>query len=116
MALAQIAEIRGRGLIERSARLGQLLLGLLEPAWSHSQLQISVRGAGLMAGVELRRSNGSPATSESLAVIKEMLRRGFILLPEGEFSNVIGLTPPLVISERQLTAAVRTLKRVIADL
>ena len=38
-----------------------------------------------------------------------MLQRGFILLPEGEHSNVIGFTPPLTISPSQLQAAVNGL-------
>jgi len=31
-----------------------------------------------------------------------MLHRGYILLPEGEDSNVIGFTPPLTITRAQL--------------
>ena len=42
-----------------------------------------------MAGLELLNKNGSPATELSLRVIKELLHRGFIFLPEGERSNVI---------------------------
>jgi 4-aminobutyrate aminotransferase-like enzyme len=116
MALAHIAEIQSRRLVAASARLGKSLTNLLRSELKHPRLQMSVRGAGLMVGVELSRSKGPPPTSETIAAIKEMLRRGFILLPEGEFSNVIAWTPPLVISQRQLTKAVQTLKSVIAGL
>jgi 4-aminobutyrate aminotransferase-like enzyme len=116
MALAHLAEIQTKGLVGASARLGEILSDLLQSELSHARLEILVRGAGLMVGVELRQANGSPATGDTIAVIKEMLRRGFILLPEGEFSNVIALTPPLVISQRQLTRTVQTLKTVVADL
>jgi 4-aminobutyrate aminotransferase-like enzyme len=68
------------------------------------------RGLGLMAGLELRRPDGSPATAESLRVIKEMLHQGFILLPEGEHANVISFTPPLTISEAQLRRTMRALQ------
>ena len=57
----------------------------------------------------MQRSDGSPATTEALAIIKRMLRRGFILLPEGEHSNVISFTPPLTITTAQLRQAVRAL-------
>ena len=114
MALAQIAEIRRRRLPERSARLGVYLLQLLQAQISNPQFQISVRGIGLMAGLELRRLDGSPATAEALQIIKAMLRRGFILLPEGEHGNIIGFTPPLTISEAQLERAVNALQTVLA--
>ena len=67
-----------------------------------------------MAGVELRRHDGSPATAETFAAIKELLQRGFIFLPEGEYGNVIGFTPPLTITKAQLTKAVAALKEVLA--
>ncbi len=45
-----------------------------------------------------------------MRVIKEMLRRGFILLPEGARGNVISFTPPLTISRAELAAAVARLE------
>jgi len=66
----------------------------------------------LMAGVELRRPDGRPAVTEALHTVKAMLQRGYILLPEGEHGNVIGLTPPLTISKAQLKAVVRALAEV----
>ena len=58
--------------------------------------------------------DGSPATSKALHVIKTMLRRGFIFLPEGEHSNVISFTPPLTISKAQLQTAVAALAETLA--
>jgi 4-aminobutyrate aminotransferase-like enzyme len=43
-----------------------------------------------------------------------MLQRGFILLPEGEHSNVIGFTPPLTISPNQLKTTVNALQELLA--
>jgi 4-aminobutyrate aminotransferase-like enzyme len=63
----------------------------------------------LLAGLELRQPDGAPATETALRLIKGMLRRGFILLPEGEHSNVISLTPPLTITREQLWQAIRAL-------
>ena len=114
MALAQIAEIRRLKLCERSARLGELLLAeLVNFRTDHSTLRLSSRGLGLMVGLELRRADGSPAAAESLAAIKALLPRGFILLPEGEHGNVISFTPPLTISEAQLKRTVRELAEVL---
>lgn len=111
MALAQIREIRRRGLVSRSATLGRLLLAelaaLVTPA---ANLRLAARGLGLMAGVELRQAWGGPATEVALGVIKRLLHRGFILLPEGEHSQVISFTPPMTITERQLKSAVQALQ------
>jgi len=114
MALAQINEIRRMKLCERSGRLGAQLLSRLQFKIKNSKLKIAARGCGLMAGLELRNPDGSPATTEALRVIKEMLHRGFILLPEGEHGNVISFTPPLTITEAQLTAAVNALQKVLS--
>jgi 4-aminobutyrate aminotransferase-like enzyme len=116
MALAQIAEIRRRRLPERSARLGVALMGRLRDAryrMRDTGYRIALRGTGLMVGLELRRQNGSPAGAETLRVIKAMLRRGYILLPEGEHANVIGFTPPLTITREQLANTVTTLAEVL---
>lgn len=108
MALAQIAEVRRLELPERSRRLGSLLLEDLKTLRARD-LDLRVRGAGLMAGLELLWPDGKPATEEALGIIKRMLHRGFILLPEGENSNVISFTPPLTITAIQLQQAVRAL-------
>jgi 4-aminobutyrate aminotransferase-like enzyme len=68
-----------------------------------------------MAGLELLNTDATPATAESLQVIKAMLHRGYILLPEGEHGNIISFTPPLTITEEQLTRMVNELQKVLAN-
>ncbi len=114
MALAQIKEIEQLNLCERSAKLGEFLLNaLFSLRTPHSRLRTSVRGLGLMAGVELRSPNGKPATEAAMQAIKKMLQRGFIMLPEGEHANVISFTPPLTITKTQLAKAVAMLAEVL---
>jgi 4-aminobutyrate aminotransferase-like enzyme len=113
MALAQIAEIRKQRLVDRSLASGTYLLQLLREL-KHDRTE--VRGAGLMAGIEIRNRDGRPATALVLRIIKAMLRRGFILLPEGEHGNVIGFTPPLIISKAQIEKAVRALAAVLQEI
>jgi 4-aminobutyrate aminotransferase-like enzyme len=115
MALAEIKEIKARKLVQRSAELGKLLLAslsILDPR--PSTLHVTPRGLGLLAGLELRLPDGAPATEATLKLVKAMLQRGFILLPEGEHSNVIGFTPPLTISPNQLQTAVNALEKLLA--
>jgi 4-aminobutyrate aminotransferase-like enzyme len=110
MALAQIKELEDRRLVQRSAGLGEFLLAALadfKPRTAH--LAWGSRGVGLLVGVEVCLPDGSPATRAALRIVKALLHRGLILLPEGEHSNVIGFTPPLTISQSQLREAVNAL-------
>ena len=112
MALAEIQEIKRLNLCQRSAKLGESLLGELSRVQS-SKLKVAARGIGLMAGIELTSPDGKPATEASLTAINKLLHRGFIFLPEGEHANVIGFTPPLTITKAQLAQSVRALAEVL---
>ena len=96
-----------------SAELGARLLQLLSILHPPPSILVSCRGLGLMAGVELRLPDGKPATKATMQAIKEMLHRGFILLPEGEHANVISFTPPLTIAKTQLAKAVEALAEIL---
>lgn len=114
MALAQIAEIRRLKLCARSRELGGFLITALNNLHlENCPFRISARRVGLMAGLELLNPDGSPATAESLRVIKEMLHRGYVLLPEGAHGNVISFTPPLTITEAQIARTVNELQSVL---
>ena len=114
MALAQIGEIRSRRLPQRALALGKVLedeLGRLATAFPRTVRRVAVRG--LMAGIEFQTPEGRPATALCLALVKEMLRRGFILLPEGAQAEVVGFTPPLTMLEADLRRSVRVLGEVL---
>ncbi|HEX3626067.1 MAG TPA: aspartate aminotransferase family protein [Verrucomicrobiae bacterium] len=116
MALAQIAEIKRLDLCAHSANLGNFLLAQLDTIKNEPlKIRTSTRGLGLMTGLELRLQDGSPAVTESFEVIKLMLKRGYILLPEGEHGNVISFTPPLTIGKSELARAVRALWKILID-
>jgi 4-aminobutyrate aminotransferase-like enzyme len=50
----------------------------------------------------------------TLRIIKEMLHRGFILLPEGAHGNVISFTPPLTITRAAIAKAVEELVDILS--
>lgn len=117
MALTNLAELRRLKLVTQSARLGAWLTTQLAKIPSpNPSLRTRAIGLGLMAGLELTRADGTPATAESLGIIKRLLHRGFILLPEGEHANVIGFTPPLTISQPDLRRAVAALAQAVSTL
>jgi 4-aminobutyrate aminotransferase-like enzyme len=111
MALAQIEELQTTRLIERCAREFWTVIPtmLAEVTRELPEEMVSCRGNCLLAGLELCLLDGQPATEAVLEIIKRMLHRGFILLPEGEYSNVISFTPPLTITKAQLWRTIRAL-------
>ncbi|MFM7213802.1 MAG: aspartate aminotransferase family protein [Verrucomicrobiota bacterium] len=116
MALAQLKELERRGLPERSARLGTVLIDALRRLPSRfGDLELRVRGLGLMAGIELRRA-GRPAGKESIDAMKRLLHEGFVVLPEGEHGEVLSLTPPLTIPRGELLGTVDTIGTVLEEI
>ena len=119
MALANLREIQNRSLVERSAELGEFLAqrlsGLAYPGIIKPKLRFHSRGLGLLAGLELRQIDGSPATKLTIDTVKRLLRQGCIFLPEGEHANVISFTPPLTISKAQLNSAIRALEKILLE-
>ena len=103
MALAQVRELKEKKLITQARRRGKQLEKLYQ--------RFPIRGArfvgkGLMAGLAFDESEGPRV----FAVVKDMLRRGYILLPAGEHGNVIALTPAFTITEKQLERTLRALQ------
>lgn len=103
-ALAAIGEHERLGLAERAKTLGAYTLLRLRGLQERHPLIGDVRGLGMMLGVELVRNRETrpPASKETGKVIGLALQRGVILLGGGPHGNVISLTPPLVITRRQL--------------
>lgn len=87
--LAVLDTIADDALVERSRTGGAWLRGQLESRG------LTVRGRGMMLGVEL---------DHSLAVCRALMRRGFLVLPAGQQAEVLCLTPPLCITRVQLGA------------
>lgn len=117
MALAQIAELRRRRLVERSGRLGAKLRRQLERVAEAERQrggQAIARGLGLMAGLEVCHPDGSPDAERALRLVQRLLQRGIVALPEGVGGEVVGLTPPLTIREPELARAIRVLGEELA--
>ncbi len=82
---------------ERGAKLKAALAAMRSPHIG------GIRGLGLMLGVELvEPSTLAPATSLAIAIIKNALRDGLLLLADSPTSNVLSLTPPFSISDDEI--------------
>ncbi|MDQ3939805.1 MAG: acetylornithine transaminase [Actinomycetota bacterium] len=99
-ALATISVIETEGLLERANRAGATLRdGLVQLFASHA----TVRGRGLLLGVELDR----PIARD---VVRGALERG--VLVNDATPDVVRLSPPLVISDDEIEVALRVLEEV----
>jgi 4-aminobutyrate aminotransferase-like enzyme len=116
-AIASLGEIRRHCLVERSAAEGEWWIGELRETLSRHEAVGDVRGRGLMIGIDLVRDRSTREPDPDLAghVIKEALRRGWIVLAGGPARNVISLSPPLSLSRDLMRAATRVLDQVIGD-
>jgi 4-aminobutyrate aminotransferase-like enzyme len=96
-SLAAITEMKRLALCARAETLGAHLASRLAKLGC-------VRGKGLMLGLEV---GNAPRLCERL------LQRGIIAIPEGDRNEVLGLTPPLTISRRQLDYCVDALAELL---
>jgi 4-aminobutyrate aminotransferase len=115
--LAVLDTIRDEHLVERARAMGERLqAGLRGLAQRHATIG-DVRGRGLIVGVELveDRATKAPARIAAAKVVVRALELGAVLYYVGKRSNVLELTPPLVIDEAAIDRAVDLLGRAIGD-
>lgn len=106
-ALAFLDVLADEALIERAARLGELLESELAAGLAEVEDVMEVRGQGLLIGIELAAAGSGAAVSE------RALDAGLITLPAGSRSEVLQLLPPAVLSEAQAEHAVRALVKCV---
>ena len=114
-ALATLDVIEKEQLLGRVRSAGERLTAGLVTAKESNPLIGEIRGKGLMIGIELIRSDGSPANGAGAPIMLELLRRGIIVLPAGPAGNVIELIPPYIISNEQIDYAVAALAEAIGS-
>ena len=105
-ALATIALLK-EGLIDNAAQRGeQAMAGLRRVAGDHAGLIREVRGKGLMIGVQF--DSGDTAEAVQWAAFE----RGLLVLEAGE--DVVRLSPPLVVTQRDVETAVEIFGAAVA--
>jgi len=114
--LATLACLEEDGLLENARIMGEYALEKLKALAEKHAIIGSVRGLGLLLGVELirDRKTRARAVEEAEQVMYSSLSRGlsFKLM----MGNVIQLTPPLTITKDQLDEALNVLDASLAEL
>jgi ornithine--oxo-acid transaminase len=123
--LATLAELDEQGLVERSARMGELLLERTGPLVERYEVVKDVRGLGLFWGIEF----GEPGRSATWRMLERAQRGIFsqlVVVPlfsdhriliqvAGHSMNVVRAMPPLVLAEEDVDWFATALDATIAQ-
>jgi len=111
-------------LIERSAKMGKILLNALETLKQHPTVG-DVRGKGLMVGIEFVKDKETKETIDkkiafSSQISKEATKRGLLVsagvgCADGQNGDSIHLGPPFIITEEQINDLVNILDNAIFE-
>ncbi|RJS62316.1 aspartate aminotransferase family protein [Bacillus sp. PK3_68] len=121
VALKNIEIIEREGIVERVARLGELILGKLNELASHPYVG-EVRSKGFLYGLELVKDKDTkePISDEIIgSIIAKCKSKGLIIGRNGDtvpgFNNVLIVAPPLSSTEEDLHFLVNTMFEVFND-
>ena len=112
-ALAVLDIVEHLGVPERAKVLGSRLLSELQDSLRDAERVLEVRGCGLMIGIEFVTADGTPWKGGAAQVAQSALGQGLILLPAGEHSHVVELTPSAFLSEDQVVHSLALLSSII---
>ena len=112
-ALTTIEIIEDEGLVENAARVGALALERLHAMKRRLPAIGDVRGRGLLIGIDLVKSRDTREPDPDLAetVLYRALDRGLSF--KTTMGHVLTLTPPLTVTEAQMTSALDILEEAI---
>ena len=114
-ALAVIDMIETEGLLERSTRIGSVMLDQLRDLAKSHQVIGDVRGRGSMVAIELVEPDGiTPNSAATQRIAAACHQAGVLVLTAGTYGNVIRLLPPLVIPEDLLETGMEILGKAVA--
>jgi ornithine--oxo-acid transaminase len=122
--LATLRELDELRLVERSARLGELLLERTRPLAERSPVVREVRGLGLMWAIEFEEPKGGSRTWKLLERIQPGLFAQLVVVPlfrdhrilsqvAGHGLSVLKALPPLVVTEEDLDGFASALEETV---
>jgi acetylornithine/succinyldiaminopimelate/putrescine aminotransferase len=127
-ALATLTVIEREGLVERSRRMGDLLMELTRPLVDKYEVVSEVRGLGLMWGIELGAPSGraarrlwqaienrQPGMFAQMVTVPLFHEHHILTQVAGHHMNVIKALPPLVIAESEIRRFAAALDQVLGE-
>lgn len=115
--LATINVIEREGILEKATENGAYLHTCLVEALGDHEIVGDIRGMGMIQGVELveDRESKRPNQSAAAKIVYRAWELGLIFYYAGNWSNVLEITPPLILSKSEIDHGVGILARAIDD-
>jgi ornithine--oxo-acid transaminase len=124
--LATLREFDDRGLVEASARLGDLLLEQTRPLVERYEVVKDVRGLGLMWAIEFGEPDSGRTTWRMLERMQPGIFAQLVVVPlftkhrilsqvAGHKVNIVKGLPPLVLSEQDVDWFAESLDKVVGE-
>jgi 4-aminobutyrate aminotransferase-like enzyme len=108
-ALAVLDVLARERLLENALAMGQRMKKGLERLAERHESIVSIRGAGLFVGVQLR------SAVETTRVVNGMRRQGVLLGSAGGQNDALKIRPPLVVTAAEIEDLIATLDGVLRD-
>ncbi|AXH99821.1 aspartate aminotransferase family protein [Sporosarcina sp. PTS2304] len=115
-AIENIRIIKEEKLIENANERGKQFITGLEELKEKYDFIGDVRGKGLAIGVEIVKSDGRPDASATAAICYRAYELGLLLYTVGIHSNVLEITPPLIIKDEEVEEALNLLNIAFKDI
>ncbi|NIC00803.1 aspartate aminotransferase family protein [Halobacterium sp. R2-5] len=99
--LRAIEYIQDHDLLDHATEVGEYIRGRLRDAGDGDPGLGEVRGKGLFVGAEFVDEHGEPDDDRVEAIQKYCYEHGVLVWTAGQYSNVLRLLPPLVLTQEQ---------------
>ncbi|MFZ0668428.1 MAG: 4-aminobutyrate--2-oxoglutarate transaminase [Acidimicrobiales bacterium] len=114
-ALAVFETIESDGLLERSTRMGEVIMDQLNSLAKSHPVIGEVRGRGSMIAMELVGDDGiTPNQAATTRIASACHQAGLLVLTAGTYSNVVRLLPPLIMPDDLLAEGMDILSKAVA--
>jgi len=116
-ALATIRYMLEHDIQGHALRMGERLVGHLQPAVDASDVVVELRGRGLMLALETVQPGTIEPNGDAAGRIMEQARAAGLLVGKGGlYGNVIRIAPPMTVTEAEIDEAGTTLAGIIERL
>lgn len=114
-ALEVLKIIEKEKLVERAAKIGEVIKNRFQEMQEKYDVIGDVRGLGAMCAMELvkDKTTKEPAKELTGQIVKQCWENGVVVLSAGLYGNVIRILPPLVISDTELNQGLDIMDKVI---
>ena len=113
-ALAMMAVIEKRKLLEHVREAGAYFLGRLNELMEKHAIIGQVQGKGFILSLELVKDRQTKEPFESIRVVREALKRGLLLTISGHFGNRLNIVPPLITTKSEIDIGVKILDQALS--